>query len=152
MVDAVLKLPFEADTATTLFDVLVEDLAAETGRERVAIARCLVRTCYLVGARRPPVDPLPADGDELVSHQGEDPAIQERIIVAPDTGRFRQLATEEQGLLAGVIRAQQTVGFIDGFRTSTTIRSPFDGVLAGMLALPGEHLERGQPVAWLRTP
>jgi hypothetical protein len=76
--------------------------------------------------------------------------MMERIIVAPDAGRFRPLTGGCQSLVTSVIRVEQTIGFVDGFHSSIPVRSPFGGVLAGMLAVPGEHLHQGQPVAWLR--
>jgi biotin carboxyl carrier protein len=49
------------------------------------------------------------------------------------------------------VDAGQTVGHLDGPGTSTPVRSPFAGKLAGMLVHRGERLREGQPVAWLRV-
>jgi hypothetical protein len=87
---------------------------------------------------------------EAFSEQGEDPAMLERIVVAPVMGRFRPLAQGHHSLVTSVIRTEQTIGFVEEFRATTPVRTPFEGVLVGMLALPGEHLHQGQPVAWLR--
>jgi hypothetical protein len=40
---------------------------------------------------------------------------------------------------------------IEGPGVSTPVRSPFRGVLAGLLAHDGERLREGEPVAWLRV-
>jgi hypothetical protein len=85
-----------------------------------------------------------------MSPYGENPTMTERIIVAPVIGRFRPLLQDCESLVTSVIKVEQTIGFVDGFHASTAVRSPFEGVLAGMLAAPGEHLHEGQPVAWLR--
>jgi biotin carboxyl carrier protein len=40
---------------------------------------------------------------------------------------------------------------IEGPGISTPVRSPFRGILAGLLANDGERLRQGEPVAWLRV-
>jgi biotin carboxyl carrier protein len=111
------------------------------GKDTLEAFEVLVRD--LVAERRP-------WETEAVSEQGEDPAMLERIVVSPVMGRFRPLAQGHQSLVTSVIRPEQTIGFVEEFRATTPVRSPFEGVLVGMLALPGEHLHQGQPVAWLR--
>ena len=34
----------------------------------------------------------------------------------------------------------------------TDVRTPFDGILVRWLAVRGERVVEGQPVAWIRTP
>ncbi|MHB1488056.1 MAG: ACP S-malonyltransferase [Acidimicrobiales bacterium] len=82
----------------------------------------------------------------LVAHQGEHLYMSERVIVSPATGVFEphpgmapDLAPIVTGELVGTVGAGE-------------IRSPFTGTIMGFLALSGERVVEGQPVAWLRTP
>jgi biotin carboxyl carrier protein len=81
---------------------------------------------------------------------GEGLVVDERVIVAPSVGVFRPLfghdAASGQSVDPG-----QAVGVIEGPGVSTPVRSPFRGVLAGLLAHDGERLREGEPVAWLRV-
>jgi biotin carboxyl carrier protein len=81
---------------------------------------------------------------------GESLTVDERVIVAPSVGVFRPLFQHD------VVRGQavdpgQPVGVIEGPGVSTPVRSPFRGVLAGLLAHDGERMRQGEPVAWLRV-
>ncbi len=85
--------------------------------------------------------------EALLDHHGEALVVPERMIVAPAVGVFRPAELGEGASVA----AGQTVGTLDGPGTSVPVASPFSGLLAGMLAQPGERLREGQPVAWLRV-
>jgi biotin carboxyl carrier protein len=85
---------------------------------------------------------------ELV--HGEGLMVPERVIVAPSVGVFRPLFGHEAACGQNV-DAGQAVGVIEGPGVSTPVRSPFRGVLAGLLADDGERLRQGEPVAWLRV-
>ena len=81
---------------------------------------------------------------------GERLAVPERVIVAPASGKFRP--ADEQGSEGDALDAQQVIGFVDGHGgSSTPVRSPFRGLLMGLLASAGERVREGQPVAWLTT-
>ena len=87
---------------------------------------------------------------EPILVQGESLTVDERVIVAPSVGVFRPLFQHD------VVRGQavdpgQPVGVIEGPGVSTPVRSPFRGVLAGLLAHDGERMRQGEPVAWLRV-
>ena len=43
------------------------------------------------------------------------------------------------------------IGDLVGFVSGTEVRSPFAGDLMGVLAHPGERVQPGQPIAWLRA-
>ena len=96
--------------------------------------------------------PFEATGDDgrreaHLSH-GERLGVPERVILAPIAGNFRPLAPE-----AGVsddIDEEQVIGFVEGQGRSAPVRSPFGGLLMGLLAHAGERVREGQPVAWLR--
>ncbi len=82
---------------------------------------------------------------------GERLAVPERVIVAPASGRFRP-AEQSAGPDAGAtLDAEQVIGFVDGIGHSTPVRSPFRGLLMGLMAHAGERVREGQPVAWLTT-
>ncbi len=105
---------------------------------------------------------VPADLDTLVeaisgdsalhayaaSHHGEHLYVSERMVISPCAGVFQPTgasaaaAAEGEPIMVGTILG--TVGAVD-------VQSPFSGWLMGMLALPGERVQTGQPVAWLRA-
>jgi len=58
---------------------------------------------------------------------------------APGSG-----AGVEPGSLIAVGDRVGTVGLVD-------VRTPFDGILVRWLAVRGERVVEGQPVAWIRT-
>ena len=80
---------------------------------------------------------------------GETLAVPERVIVAPAPGTFRPVDSGEIAPEAPVVE-EQVIGFVDGRGQSTPVRSPFGGLLMGLLAHAGERVREGQPVAWLR--
>ena len=81
---------------------------------------------------------------------GETLDVPERIIVAPAVGVFRP-APDDAPRPHDALRPGDPVGVIDGPGIRVDVRSPFAGKLMGLLAQPGEQLQVGQPVAWLRT-
>jgi hypothetical protein len=85
--------------------------------------------------------------EEMLSH-GEGLGVPERMIVAPSVGVFRPVDILGAGTF---VDAGQPVGHLEGPGTSTPVCSPFEGHLVGLLALAGERLRAGQPVAWLRV-
>jgi len=82
--------------------------------------------------------------------QGEGLMVPERVIVAPSVGVFRPLFGHDVACGQSVDTGQ-AVGVIEGPGVITPVRSPFRGVLAGLLAHDGERLREGEPVAWLRV-
>jgi [acyl-carrier-protein] S-malonyltransferase len=76
-------------------------------------------------------------------HDGEHLFAAERLVVSPAAGVFEPSDVEEGEL----VERGRVVGHVAG----QAIRSPFRGVVMGLLALTGERLTRSQPVAWLRT-
>jgi biotin carboxyl carrier protein len=82
--------------------------------------------------------------------QGEGLIVPERVIVAPSVGVFRPLLGHDV-VCGQSVDAGEAVGVIEGPGVSTPVRSPFRGVLAGLLAHDGERLREGEPVAWLRV-
>jgi len=82
----------------------------------------------------------------LAAHQGEHLYVSERMVVSPLTGVFDP---PEGGALGP--GAAVEVGQLLGKVGAVEVRSPFAGQLQGMLAVEGERVTDGQPVAWLRS-
>lgn len=78
-------------------------------------------------------------------HHGEHLYVSERVVIAPAAGVFEPSA--------GLDTAETLVevGSLLGAVSGADVRSPFAGRLMGMLAAPGERVQTGQPVAWLRV-
>ncbi|WP_298208371.1 ACP S-malonyltransferase [Ferrimicrobium sp.] len=81
--------------------------------------------------------------DWATSHQGERLYGTERLVVAPSTGVFQPEGTN------CVVGDPIFVGQLLGTIGETELRSPFAGVLQGMIAVSGERVTTGQPIAWL---
>jgi len=122
---------------------------------------------------------LPDDLDKLMDHvsgndewsasgpdgQGEHLYTSERVVVSPTPGVFEpavHLAALESTALAEATAAPGSgegaepgsllvVGDRVGTVGLTAVRTPFDGILVRWLAVRGERVVEGQPVAWLRT-
>ena len=123
---------------------------------------------------------VPADLDKLMdslagtdewtasgpAHQGEHLYTSERVIVSPTPGVFEpdvHLAALESTALAEATAAPGSgqgaepgsvlaVGDRVGTVGLTDVRTPFDGILVRWLAVRGERVVEGQPVAWIRSP
>ena len=101
----------------------------------------------------------PEDIDELLSsldddgptgdvdHEGEHLDVAERLIVSPAAGVFDPEPSSHETTAGEVIQVGGLLGWVAGHE----VRSPFAGWLMGMLALPGERVTPGQPIAWLRA-
>ncbi|MGH9124361.1 MAG: ACP S-malonyltransferase [Acidimicrobiales bacterium] len=82
------------------------------------------------------------------SHHGEHLYVSERMVISPCAGVFQPTGA------AGAAAAEGEpieVGTVLGRVNGNDVLSPFAGWLMGMLALPGERVKTGQPVAWLRA-
>jgi [acyl-carrier-protein] S-malonyltransferase len=98
-------------------------------------------------------------------HQGEHLFTSERVVVSPAAGIFEpdvELCALERTALAEATAAPGSgkgaepgsllaVGDRVGTVGSSDVRTPFDGVLVRWLAVRGERVVEGQPVAWVRT-
>jgi [acyl-carrier-protein] S-malonyltransferase len=99
------------------------------------------------------------------AQQGEHLYTSERVIVSPTPGVFEpdvHLAALESTALAEATAAPGSgegaepgsllaVGDRVGTVGPTDVRTPFDGILVRWLAVRGERVVEGQPVAWIRT-
>ena len=80
---------------------------------------------------------------------GDDIHFDARLVIAPVAGVFQAVA-DEAILLGQVVTIGQVLGHIMGPGRSVEVTSFCDGRFMGMLAVPGQRLRVGQPVAWLR--
>jgi biotin carboxyl carrier protein len=80
----------------------------------------------------------------------EDLDVPERLIAAPAAGVFNLLPPDVVTSEGEIVQAGQTMGFIERNAGQVTVVSPHTGFLMGLLALPGERVRDGQPLAWVR--
>ncbi|HEX9547896.1 MAG TPA: ACP S-malonyltransferase [Acidimicrobiales bacterium] len=84
-----------------------------------------------------------------VGHQGEHLFVSERVVISPCAGLFEPPMINETTPTPDGQPIE--VGTLLGRVAGQEVRSPFHGLLMGMLAVPGERVQAGQPVAWLRA-
>jgi [acyl-carrier-protein] S-malonyltransferase len=95
-------------------------------------------------------------------HQGERLYVSERLVISPCAGIFEpptpadasNPAAVETAALGPPVRTVGSlveIGDLLGLVSGTEVRSPFAGELMGLLAHPGERVQTGQPIAWLRA-
>lgn len=87
----------------------------------------------------------------VIAIEGEELAVLERVVVAPALGVFRPLPPETVTTEGELVSAGQAIGLLVASGEEVLVRTPFSGYLMGMLAVEGERVREGQPVAWLRT-
>jgi hypothetical protein len=86
-----------------------------------------------------------------IAYNGEEiREVQERVIVAPAGGVFRTLPPETVTCEGEIIKLGQSVGVITASGDEIDVCSAFEGWMMGMLAVEGERVREGQPIAWLR--
>lgn len=82
---------------------------------------------------------------------GEELVVPERVVVAPALGVFQPMAPEVVTTEGEIVEEGQAIGTVTVGGEPVAVRSPFRGFLMGMLAVAGERVREGQPIAWLRT-
>ena len=78
------------------------------------------------------------------THEGEHLFATERLVVSPGAGIFEPAPEVGEGT---IVEPGQVVGTVGG----QEVRTPFKGILMGVLAIAGERVSISQPVAWLRV-
>jgi biotin carboxyl carrier protein len=81
----------------------------------------------------------------------EDLHVPERLIAAPAAGVFNMLPPDVVTSEGEIVQAGQVMGSIERNAGVVTVVSPHTGFLMGLLALPGERVRDGQPLAWVRV-
>ncbi|HWC37192.1 MAG TPA: hypothetical protein VG476_01630, partial [Acidimicrobiales bacterium] len=115
-----------------------------------ALARRSVPDAVAVSVSKPDdldalVEALAGEGplhSYAAAHQGEHLYTSERLVVSQAAGVFQPRED---------LRDRVEVGEVVGSVGVDEVRSPFAGSLQGFLALAGQRVLAGQPVAWLRT-
>jgi [acyl-carrier-protein] S-malonyltransferase len=74
--------------------------------------------------------------------EGEHLSLTVRMVVSPAAGIYRPVDAAANG-------ATVAVGGLMGHIGEIEVRSPFGGTISGMLAVAGERVTNGQPIAWL---
>ena len=82
---------------------------------------------------------------------GEHLDVLERVVISPATGTFTALPPGTVTTEGEIVMRGQAVGTVEGPGGPITVESPFTGFLMGIIALPGERVRQGEPVAWLRA-
>jgi len=82
---------------------------------------------------------------------GEHLDVLERIVISPATGTFTAMPPETVTAEGEIVVRGQVVGTVNGPGGPVQVESPFTGFLMGVLALQGERVREGEPIAWLRT-
>lgn len=109
----------------------------------------LDRSCrgdtFRADARAAGIHLPPVPGAGVCEDQGEQLHVCERVVISPCAGVF------EPTISAVAAGTRIEIGTIVGRVSRRDVHSLFAGRLMAMLALPGERMRAGQPVAWLRT-
>jgi [acyl-carrier-protein] S-malonyltransferase len=120
------------------------------GNVLTGLARRTVPTGMAISVASPEgldklVESLAGDGPlhaYVAQHPGEHLYMSERLVVSPAAGIF---------VPSDATNGDVEVGHLLGTIGDTEVRSPFAGSLMGMLAVDGERVQVGQPIAWLRS-
>lgn len=83
------------------------------------------------------------------SLEGDDLRVPARLVVAPEGGTFQPAPPGVCTTEGEIVSPGSSLGTIESLGRSIGVTSAFHGFLMGMLALPGERVRAGQPVAWL---
>lgn len=81
----------------------------------------------------------------------EDLHVPERLIAAPAAGVFNLLPPDVVSSEGEIVTTGQVMGSIERNAGQVHVVSPHTGFLMGLLALPGERVRDGQPLAWVRV-
>lgn len=80
----------------------------------------------------------------------ETEAISERLVVAPATGRFRALPSDDLVVSGEWVEPGTVLGVIEAHGTRVPVCSPFRGWVKGMLALENQPVKQGDALFWIR--
>ena len=86
-----------------------------------------------------------------VPHEGDDVFLPTRMVIAPETGTFLPLPPDVVTTEGEVVAPGSRLGTVESLGRTVDVTSVFHGFLMGMLALPGERVRAGQPIAWLHA-
>ena len=81
-------------------------------------------------------------------HEGEHLSMSVRMVVSPAAGVFHPIESAAAGARLAV---GGLVGRVGSATDGVEVRSSFAGEISGMLAVAGERVTTGQPIAWLHS-
>lgn len=84
-------------------------------------------------------------------HEGDDVRLPTRMVIAPETGTFLPLPPDVVTTEGEIVAPGSCLGTVESLGRRVDVTSSFHGFLMGVLALPGERVRAGQPVAWLHA-
>lgn len=87
-----------------------------------------------------------AVAEQVHHHEGEHLYVHERLVVSTVTGLFSPVDPPAAAKPGDAVE----VGALIAMVGTHEVRTPFAGQLMGLMAIPGERVTVGQPVAWLR--
>jgi biotin carboxyl carrier protein len=86
---------------------------------------------------------------EAMQMDGEALHVDERLITARRAGVFQPVMGDLPGLRGMRVTAGEQIGTLMQTGVPHPVESAFDGVLMGLMALPGERVRKDQPLAWM---
>lgn len=82
--------------------------------------------------------------------RAESLSVPERLITAPTAGVFEPAPPDVVTCEGEIVYRGSEIGTIHQTGEAHPVESPFTGFFMGLLALPGERVRPGQPLAWVR--
>ena len=89
--------------------------------------------------------------DEREHFHAEYLDVCERLVLAPLTGVFSSHYPRLSAATPAHVNAGDEIGVVLHSGQKHAVRTPFTGLLLGLLVLPGERVRSLQPVAWMTT-
>jgi len=86
---------------------------------------------------------------ESMQLDGETIHVDERLITARQAGVFHPVVGDLPTLRGMRVAAGDQIGTLVQTGVPHPVHSAFDGVLMGLMALPGERVRKDQPLAWM---
>jgi biotin carboxyl carrier protein len=81
----------------------------------------------------------------------ETEAISERLVVAPASGRFHALSSDDLATSGEWVEPGTVLGMVEAHGRRVPVCSPFQGWVKGMLALQGQPVKQGDALFWIRS-
>jgi biotin carboxyl carrier protein len=78
-------------------------------------------------------------------------SIRERLVISPCSGRFVPLPPDVFTSEGEWAQEGQVLAEIRAGRETVPVVSAFSGWVMGMLAVPGQPVDGGEPLFWIRT-
>lgn len=103
------------------------------------------------GALRADEPPVPTEPRRLAAVRAGDLGALDRMVVAPSVGIFHALPPLTYTTEGEIVAAGQVVGVVESAHEAIPVESRSPGFVMDWLARDGEYVQKGAPVARLRT-